>query len=90
MVESQQGTTVSPAHSRFVMEETKSAEKSIQVITAGVDLELFQTGKRSAQSLAYHGRVDVHRGVLSLPMILAGLHSQGVKQLYTFMEQEMQ
>ena len=74
------GTTVSPAHSRFVMEETKSAEKSIQVITAGVDLELFQTGKKVGPiKLAYHGRVDVHRGVLSLPMILAGLHSQGVE-----------
>ena len=28
--------------------------------------------------MAYHGRVDVHRGVMSLPMILAGLHSNGV------------
>lgn len=74
------GTTVSPAHSRFVMEETKSTEKSIQVIPAGVDLELFQAGKKNGPiKLAYHGRVDVHRGVMSLPMILAGLHSQGVE-----------
>ena len=74
------GTTVSPAHSRFVIEETKSAEKSIQVIPAGVDLELFQAGKKDGPiKLAYHGRVDVHRGVMSLPMILAGLHSQGVE-----------
>ncbi len=74
------GTTVSPAHSRFVMEETKSAEKTIQVIPAGVDLELFQPGKKDGPiKLAYHGRVDVHRGVMSLPMILAGLHSQGVE-----------
>ena len=74
------GTTVSPAHSRFVMEETKSSEKSIQEIPAGVNLELFQAGKKSGSiKLAYHGRVDVHRGVMSLPMILAGLHSQGVE-----------
>ena len=73
------GTTVSPAHSRFVMEETKSAEKSIEVIPAGVDLELFQAGKKDGPiKLGYHGRVDAHRGVMSLPMILAGLHSQGV------------
>ena len=73
------GTTVSSAHSQFVIEETKSIEKTIQVIPAGVDLELFQTGKKVGPiKLAYHGRVDVHRGVLSLPMILAGLHSQGV------------
>lgn len=76
----EKGTTVSTAHSRFVIEETKSAEKSIQVIPAGVDLELFQTGKKEGPiKLAYHGRVDVHRGVMSLPMILAGLHSQGVE-----------
>ena len=74
------GTTVSAAHSRFVIEETKSAEKSIQVIPAGVDLRLFQAGKKDGPiKLAYHGRVDVHRGVMSLPMILAGLHSQGVE-----------
>ena len=74
------GTTVSAAHSRFVIEETKSAGKSIQVITAGVDLGLFQAGKKDGPiKLAYHGRVDVHRGVMSLPMILAGLHSQGVE-----------
>ena len=74
------GTTVSSAHSRFVIEETKSTEKSIQEIPAGVDLNLFQAGKKVGPiKLAYHGRVDVHRGVMSLPMILAGLHSQGVE-----------
>ena len=44
------GTTVSPAHSRFVMKETKSTGKSIQKIPAGVNLKLFQAGKRSTQS----------------------------------------
>ena len=74
------GTTVSPAHSRFVMEETKSTEKSIQEIPAGVNLESFTPSKKEGPlKLAYHGRVDVHRGVMSLPMILAGLHSQGVE-----------
>ena len=74
------GTTVSSAHSRFVLEQTKLPEKSIEVIPAGVDVELFQAGKKDGPiKLAYHGRVDVHRGVMSLPMILAGLHSQGVE-----------
>ena len=44
------GTTVSPAHSRFVIEETKSTGKSIQEIPAGVDLKLFQAGKRTERS----------------------------------------
>ena len=74
------GTTVSLAHSRFVMEQTKYSGKSIQVIPAGVDFGLFQPGKKDGPiKLVYHGRVDVHRGVMSLPMILAGLHSQGVE-----------
>ena len=74
------GTTVSAAHSQFVMDETKSTKKTIQVIPAGVNLELFQAGKKDGPiKLVYHGRVDVHRGVMSLPMILAGLHSQGIE-----------
>ena len=73
------GTTVSGAHSQFVTNKTKFTGKSIQVIPAGVDLELFQPSLKEGQiKLAYHGRVDVHRGVMSLPMVLAGLHSQGV------------
>ena len=49
-----------------------------------MDLALFKSGtKEGPIKLAYHGRVDVHRGVMSLPMILAGLHSQGVEaELY--------
>ena len=56
------GTTVSSAHRKFVTDKTKFAGKSIQVIPAGVDLELFQPGKKDGPiKLAYHGRVDVHR-----------------------------
>ena len=74
------GITVSSAHSKFVTEITKFDGKSIRVIPAGVDLELFQPGKKDGPiKLAYHGRVDVHRGVMSLPMILARLHSQGIE-----------
>jgi glycosyltransferase involved in cell wall biosynthesis len=74
------GTVVSEAHREFVLERTRSSADSIAVIPAGVDLGLFQSGKKDGPiKLAYHGRVDVHRGVMSLPMILAGLHSQGVE-----------
>jgi len=73
------GTVVSENHREFVLDKTNSSPDSIGVIPAGVDLELFQPGKKDGPiKLAYHGRVDVHRGVMSLPMILAGLHSQGV------------
>ena len=74
-----QGLVVSEKHRDFVVGKTKRNNHSIGVVPAGVDLELFkQESKAGPIKLAYHGRVDVHRGVMSLPMILAGLHSNGV------------
>ena len=73
------GTTVSQAHREFVVEHTGMPSASIGVLPAGVDLELFQSGsKNDTLRLVYHGRVDVKRGILSLPMILAGLQEAGV------------
>ena len=74
------GATVSSAHRRFVAQETQTPKASIGVIPAGVDLELFRPKQKSGVlKLVYHGRVDVNRGVMSLPMILAGLQLQGVE-----------
>ena len=74
------GTTVSNAHKEFVLMQNRVAKPSIGVIPAGVNLESFTPSKKEGPiKLAYHGRVDVHRGVMSLPMILARLHSQGIE-----------
>ena len=76
---STRGTTVSDSHREFVSIRTNTHKASIQVLPAGVDLDLFKSRRKSGEiKLAYHGKVDVKRGVMSLPMILAGLHSQGV------------
>lgn len=73
------GTVVSEAHRQFVADFTKTPSASIGVIPAGVDLKLFKLGEKNGPiRMVYHGRVDVHRGVMSLPMILAGLQSQGI------------
>lgn len=73
------GTTVSEAHRQFVLKHSKALKESIHVIHAGADLQLFKPRKKSGPlKLAYHGRVDVNRGVMALPMILAGLQSNGV------------
>lgn len=75
------GTVVSQAHREFVTQQssTKTPKAAIGVIPAGVDLELFQYGEKGGPiKMAYHGRVDLNRGVMSLPMVLAGLQSQGI------------
>ena len=73
------GTVVSDAHRSFVAEKTQTPKASIGVIPAGVDLEMFQSGAKGEPiRMVYHGRVDVNRGVMSLPMILAGLQSNGI------------
>ena len=73
------GAVVSEAHRQFVFDYTKTPKASIGVIPAGVDLDLFQSGvKGGSIKMVYHGRVDVNRGVMSLPMILAGLQAQGI------------
>ena len=74
------GTVVSPAHRKFVADNTQTPKASIGIIPAGVDLDLFQSRQKEGPiKLVYHGRVDVNRGVMVLPMILAGLHSNGIE-----------
>ena len=74
------GTVVSQKHLDFVIDKISKDDSSIKILPAGVDLDLFRPLEKAGPiKLVYHGRVDVHRGVMSLPMILAGLHSQGVE-----------
>ncbi len=74
------GTVVSDAHRLFVANKTQTPKASIGVIPAGVDLDLFQIGQKVGPiRMVYHGRVDVNRGIMSLPMVLAGLQSRGIE-----------
>jgi glycosyltransferase involved in cell wall biosynthesis len=74
------GTVVSAAHRIFVADNTQTPKASIGVIPAGVDLDLFQIGEKEGPiRMVYHGRVDINRGIMVLPMILAGLQSQGIE-----------
>ena len=73
------GTVVSSAHREFVCSKTGMPSASIGIVPAGVDANLFKMGEKSGPvKLVYHGRVDLKRGVLSLPLILAGLQQRGV------------
>ena len=65
------GTVVSRAHAAFVSDRCGVEKARLFVVPAGVDLERFtpKTASEETLRLVYHGRLDKHRGVLSLPML---------------------
>jgi glycosyltransferase involved in cell wall biosynthesis len=74
------GCVVSKAHQTFVALKTRVNPDSIVELPAGVDLDLFQPNKRFEQfTLVYHGRLDRHRGVMALPMLLHKAQIQGIE-----------
>lgn len=74
------GCVVSEAHRNFVMHKTGARTESIVTLPAGVDLDLFQSGDRFEKlTLIYHGRLDRHRGVMALPMLVKKSQSLGIE-----------
>ena len=74
------GCVVSEAHRDFVIHKTGARTESIVTLPAGVDLELFQSSDRFEKlTLVYHGRLDRHRGVMALPMLLRKSQSLGIE-----------
>lgn len=65
------GTVVSRAHAAFVSDRCGVEKARLFVVPAGVDLQRFTpvTTSDDVLRLVYHGRLDKHRGVLSLPML---------------------
>ena len=65
------GTVVSSGHQKFTMDKNQISSNKLFQIPAGVDLEKFSPGKSTGLlRLIYHGRLDKHRGVLALPMLV--------------------
>ena len=81
------GCVVSKQHSKFVQEQFSIERRRLDIIPAGVDLNLFSPSKQQHISeglrLIYHGQLDKHRGVLSLPMLVQKLISKGIKAQLT-------
>lgn len=78
--DSSRGCVVSKAHRNFVINKTGARSESIVILPAGVDLEGFRTGDRFEKfTLIYHGRLDRHRGVMALPMLLRKSQSLGIE-----------
>ena len=73
---------VSKEHEEFVKNKIGTSLQKITIVNAGVDTKKFVTSKENKLhpiKLVYHGKLDVHRGVLSLPFISHFLEQNGVK-----------
>ena len=76
--DAEKGCVVSTSHSKFVQSRGGVLEQKLVTISAGVDSSLFKPGVRNEPlTLIYHGRLDRHRGVLSLPILLEKLRQGG-------------
>jgi len=74
------GLVVSQAHREYVVQQTGVDINKVQSIPAGVTFEEFQvapTRKEGPWKFIYHGRLDKHRGVLALPMLMRKLLNKG-------------
>ena len=68
---SAKGTVVSAKHQQYVQNRINIVSNKICQLPAGVNLEVFEPRANSGKlKLIYHGRLDRHRGVLALPMLL--------------------
>ena len=73
------GCVVSVKHRDFVRMKIGIDSTRITVLPAGVNLEQFKMSKRfEVLTMVYHGQMDQHRGVLSLPMLLQKARAAGI------------
>ena len=77
------GTVVSVAHRELIMSQFSIEQEMLCIIHAGVDTRLFQpTNRRSLESpirMVYHGKMDRHRGILKLILLLDALEKCGIE-----------
>lgn len=70
------GFVVSKAHKSFVENKIPKKDRTITILEAGVDTDLFGVSKRMGPiKMVYHGRVDNHRGLQNIIQIMSILDS---------------
>lgn len=73
------GCAVSHAHMELIHSKVGVSMDDMVSIPAGVDVSVFHCAKRNDDlTLVYHGRLDRHRGVLSLPLFQQKLANKGL------------
>ena len=81
------GCVVSPAHQKFVMKHFPIPSERIHVLPAGVDLNRFKPNPKNKMEreirMVYHGRLDKHRGIMALPMLVQKLRNTKIEATLT-------
>lgn len=77
------GTVVSEAHQGYVGTNFKIPKKNICVLHAGFNQNEFQPREKITEAneelhLVYHGRLDRHRGIMMLPLLLDKLKTENI------------
>lgn len=77
------GTVVSKAHQKYVESRFKISKNDICVIHAGFHQTNFKTIEKIIEAnqeihLVYHGRLDRHRGIMLLPLLLDKLTDENI------------
>lgn len=77
------GTVVSEAHQDYVRSNFKISENEIRILHAGFNRKDFQPREKIIDAkeeihLVYHGRLDRHRGIMMLPLLLDKLSAENI------------
>ena len=82
------GTVVSLSHQALVKNQFSIKENHLCIVHAGVDTQVFQPTNRAKLEppikLVYHGKMDRHRGILKLILLLDALENIGIEAELNF------
>lgn len=85
--EIKRGCVVSTAHQKFVMKHFTISSECVHVLPAGVDIHLFKPDPKNKMEreirMVYHGRLDKHRGIMALPMLVQKLRNKNIEATLT-------
>ena len=82
------GMVVSATHQKLITEQFSVEAGKLFILHAGVDAQVFQpnnhTSLRTPIRMVYHGKMDRHRGILKLVLLLDALTDSGIEAELNF------
>ena len=77
------GMVVSATHQKRITEQFSVEAGKLFILHAGVDTQVFQpnnhTSLQTPIRMVYHGKMDRHRGILKLVLLLDALENNGIE-----------